>query len=160
MPPSAAPYFKQEVITMGFLDSVKGIADKVGDTVGKGVSSVSDGGKKLSEKIKVKNEIKSTEGDITKAYAEIGKLFFEKNASNPPEEYVEFINTITEKNTKLDSLRATLKTLEDKETCPSCGAAVDKGAKFCAKCGAKIESVPETVEAEVVETPSENGSEE
>lgn len=145
---------------MGFLDSVKGLADKVGDTVGKGVSSVSDGSKKLNEKFKLKNEIKATEGDITKAYAEIGKLFFEKNASDPPEEFVELVNTVTEKNTKLDSLRATLKTLEDKDTCPSCGADLDKGAKFCANCGAKIETetVP-TVQAEVVE-PADASSEE
>ena len=36
---------------------------------------------------------------------------------------------------------AAQKTTEEKETCPKCGAAVKKGAKFCSECGATMGEV-------------------
>ena len=41
------------------------------------------------------------------------------------------------------------KATEEKETCPKCGAAVKKGAKFCPECGAKLAAVCPKCGAEV-----------
>lgn len=141
---------------MGFLDSVKGIADKVTDKVGSGVSSAVDGSKKLNEKFKLKNELKAEENEMLKAFAEIGKKFYEANSANPSGDYVELINAVTEKKTKVEALKEKLSVLEDKTFCPECNAELEKNAKFCAKCGAKIEAAPvPEVEAEVVEESEE-----
>ena len=132
---------------MGFMDSLKGLADKVGDTVEKGVKTGSDGYKKMTEKARIKKEITQAESAIQDAYVEIGKKFA---AENPEAEgFMDFFKAIADSTAKI----------EDKITCKGCGASVDKNAKFCAKCGTKVEiEVPaETVaeEAEKAEAPAE-----
>ncbi|HPY85854.1 MAG TPA: zinc ribbon domain-containing protein [Ruminococcus sp.] len=142
---------------MGFMDSLKGLADKVGDTVEKGVKTGSDGYKKMTEKARIKKEITQAESAIQDAYVEIGKKFA---AENPEAEgFMDFFTAIADSKAKIEALNAELFDLEDKITCKGCGASVDKNAKFCAKCGTKVEiEVPaETVaeEAETAEAPAE-----
>ena len=129
------------------MDSLKGIAGKVGDTVEKGVKTGSDSYKKMTEKARLKKEIAQAESAIQNAYIEIGKKFAQENPEN--EAYKEFFDTIAEKNADIEKLNAQIFDLEDKITCKKCGASLDKDAKFCNKCGEKIE-VP-VVTAEVVE---------
>ena len=128
---------------MGFMDSLKGLADKVGDTVEKGVKTGSDGYKKMTEKARIKKEITQAEAAIPDAYVEIGKKFA---AENPEAEgFKDFFTAIADCKAKIESLNTELFELEDKITCKGCGASVDKNAKFCAKCGAKVE-IPVTAE--------------
>lgn len=132
---------------MGFMDSLKGIAGKVGDTVEKGVKTGSDSYKKMTEKARIKKEIAQAEAAIQNAYVEIGKKFAAENPDN--EAYKEFFDAISEKNADIEKFNSQLFELEDKITCKNCGASLDKDAKFCNKCGEKVE-VP-VVAAEVVE---------
>ena len=44
---------RKEVVIMGFMDSVKGFAEKVGGSLESGVNSVKDTTKKMGEKSKV-----------------------------------------------------------------------------------------------------------
>ena len=46
---------------MGFLDSVKGVAGKFGESVERGAKTVSNNSKKFAEKTKVKREISEIE---------------------------------------------------------------------------------------------------
>lgn len=126
---------------MGFFDKVKDVAGKVGDSVEKGAKSVSDSSKKMAEKMRLKKEISQIESEITAAYTAIGKKYFEINSASPAEEYADKITEIIEKNAKAESLKVELNALEDRVPCPNCGASVEKGQKFCAKCGANVESV-------------------
>ncbi|MBR2283149.1 MAG: zinc-ribbon domain-containing protein [Ruminococcus sp.] len=139
---------------MGFMDKFKETADKFGGAVEKGVKTGSDKYKKMTEKSRVKKEISGLEADITEIYAEIGKQYAESNPDSA--EFAEFYKDIADKNAKLDNLRAQLLDLEDRLICESCGASVAKDAKFCHKCGAKIELpvlTPEAPEDAVKETP-------
>ncbi len=139
---------------MGFMDSLKGIAGKVGDTVEKGVKTGSDGYKKMAEKSRLKKEIAQAEAAVQNAYVEIGKKFAAENPEN--EAYKEFFDAIAEKTAEIEKLNAQLFELEDKITCKNCGAALDKNSKFCAKCGEKVE-IPE-VPAEDVEVVNEEAA--
>lgn len=151
---------------MGFLDSVKGVAGKFGESVERGAKTVSTNSKKFAEKTKVKREISDIENDINSDYITLGKALFEKIANEPDSEYAATINDIKEKNAKLDELKAALYALEDKMFCTNCGAQIKKEQLFCDKCGAKVvvENTAEYVEAEVVseenvEAPAEATSE-
>lgn len=139
---------------MGFFDKVKDVAGKVGDSVEKGAKSVSDSSKKMAEKMRLKKEISQAESEITAAYTTIGKKYFEINSASPSEDYADKVSEIIEKSAKIESLKVELNALEDRVPCPSCGASVEKGQKFCAKCGANVESVSSVtpVPASVPET--------
>lgn len=143
---------------MGFLDSMKDFAGKVGNTVEKGAKSVSDGSKKMAEKSRLKREISQLETEVNSAYVSIGKVYFDKLVANPEPECENAVETIVAKGERIEQLRKLLSNLEDKIPCPSCGADIAKGQKFCDKCGAKIEEtvvpekadpVPETVAGKV-----------
>ena len=121
---------------MGFMDKVKETAEKFGGAVEKGVKNGSDSYKKMAEKSKIKKEISRTESEITEAYADIGRRFV---AENPASEiYADLYSTISEGNVRLESLKAQLMNLEDKVLCDTCGETVPKDAKFCPKCGGRI----------------------
>ncbi|MBR6386007.1 MAG: zinc ribbon domain-containing protein [Ruminococcus sp.] len=122
---------------MGFMDKFKDFADKAGDSVMKGVKSASDGAKKLQEKTNLKREISTLETGVKDAFIEIGKKFYEANPDS--EEYAELYQIINDNNAKISGLKDQLAALDDKAACPSCGASIAKDAKFCDKCGAKIE---------------------
>ncbi len=124
---------------MGFMDSVKGLAEKVGNSFERGAKSVSESSKKIAEKSKVKKEISSLENDIKNAYIEIGKRYVELNSAAPGEEYADDITTIKEKSERLEKFRLLLASMEDKQHCAECGASLSKNQKFCDNCGAKVE---------------------
>lgn len=149
---------------MGFLDSVKDFAGKVGNTVEKGAKSVSDSSKKMAEKSRLKKEISQLEAEVNTAYVSIGKVFFERLSANPEPECENAVETIVTKGERIEQLRKLLNNLEDKIPCPECGADVDKNQKFCDKCGARVsaekeEPVIELDEEPVAETVSEPASE-
>jgi ribosomal protein S27AE len=134
---------------MGLLDSLKSVAGSVGDTVSKGAKTVSENSKKMAEKSKIKREIAMIEADINNSYIEIGKKFFETISRAPSEEYVFDVENILAKNKQLEEAKKALMDLEDKHSCPSCGAAVTKEQMFCDKCGYKLEYTKVEVVEEV-----------
>ena len=148
---------------MGFVDSVKGLASKVGGSVERGAKTVSANSKKLVEKTKVKSEISSLESNINADYIILGKAMFEKICDNPESEFENTVSDIKEKNKKLSELKAVLMSLEEKMFCTNCGAQISKDQSFCDKCGQKVqieEDVAERAEvAEVVEEAVNDASE-
>lgn len=133
---------------MSLFDSVKDLAGAVGSTVSKGAKSVSENSKKLAEKTRIKREIALLEADINNSYIEIGKKYFESISRAPSEEYAFDVDNIIAKNAQLEEAKKSLMDLEDKHSCPECGAPVFRDQKFCDKCGAKLE---ECIKVEVVE---------
>jgi ribosomal protein L37AE/L43A len=133
---------------MGLLDSLKSVAGSVGESVSKGARTGTDNLKKMTEKSKIKREIAMLEADINNSYIEIGKKFFETISRAPSEEYAFDVENIISKTQQLDDAKKSLMDLEDKHSCPSCGATVTKEQKFCDKCGYKLEGF---AKVEVVE---------
>ena len=130
---------------MGFMDKFKDIAGKVGDKVEQTAKSASDSAQKMKEKSRLKREISQLDTEINNLFISIGKKFMEENPDN--EAYADLFSQITEKKSLIETTQAQLIALEDKVNCPNCGAPLSKEAKFCDKCGAKIEEA-------VVEAPA------
>lgn len=126
---------------MGFMDSFKGFAEKVGDSVERGAKSVSDGSKKIQEKNRVKREIANLEAEINASYLAIGKKYAELCGGNPAPEYAESVANVTKCQDRLEKFKLLLASLEEKMSCANCGAVVTRAQKFCDKCGAKVEFV-------------------
>lgn len=124
---------------MGFIDSVKGFAGKVGDSVERGAKSVSDSSKKMQEKSRIKKEISNLEAEVNASYFAIGKKYFELNSNAPGQEYSESVTNIIKCSDRLEKFKLLLASLEDRMPCVSCGAEVTRAQKFCDKCGAKVE---------------------
>ena len=126
---------------MDIMESVKELAEKVGDTFERGAKKVSDSSKKIAEKSKVKREIASLESEINNAYYAIGKKYVELNSADPGEEYAETVDTIKVKTERIEKFKQLLASMEEKQLCAGCGAIVSKTQSFCDKCGTKIEPV-------------------
>jgi len=123
---------------MGFMDKLKGAADKVGNTLETGFKNVSDSSQKLADKMKLKKQIGQLENEINATYLEIGKKFFEANSASPSEEYAEKFTEISSKSGQIENLKNELNALEDKFNCPGCNAVLSKGQSFCDKCGINV----------------------
>lgn len=143
---------------MGFMDTIKDVAEKVGDTVGKGVKSVSETSQKVAEKMKLKKQINQLEAEINAAYIVIGKKYFDENSASPAPEYEEEINKIISNREKSESLKAELNALDDKITCPKCGASLLIEQNFCDKCGENLAEVKEKMAAASSKTCAECGA--
>ncbi|WP_303837792.1 zinc ribbon domain-containing protein [Ruminococcus flavefaciens] len=123
---------------MGFVDSVKDFAEKVGESVERGAKTVSTSSKRFAEKTKIRREMARVESDINTDYIELGKVMYEKICSDPDTEYMATISDIKEKTLKLDELKAELMSLEDKVFCENCGSQIRREQVYCDKCGAKV----------------------
>lgn len=142
---------------MGFLDQMKDIAGKVGNTVEKGAKSISDSSKKMAEKSKIKSELSQVESELNSAYVSIGKVYFEKLRKNPEPECANAVDIIIKNASRAEQLKAQLNTLEDKIPCASCGASISRDQKFCDKCGAKVNMPSYSEPAEPVIQPAPSG---
>lgn len=131
---------------MGFMDKLKEIGSKVGDTVGTGLNTATDNVKKMQEKARLNKEINQLEADINGAYISIGKKCMEEHPDDA--DFAEFYEVIKADNAKIEELNVQLTALEDKVVCKNCGASVAREAKFCDKCGAKVEIPAPVVEEE------------
>lgn len=136
---------------MGFVDSVKEFAEKVGDTVDKGIKTGSDSYKKMAEKSRLKKEVSRLDNEVNAIFTAVGRAVYSKDPNS--QEFRKQFEAVNEKNAEIEKLQVLLTALEDKVACKSCGEMVSKDSKFCDKCGAKIEvpePEPETVQAEEV----------
>ena len=90
---------------MGFMDSMKDFAGKIGESVEKGAKTVSDGSKKIADKSKIKREISRLEKEINDSYIEIGKKYFEKISESPSDEYSEAVDSIKSNTEELEKAK-------------------------------------------------------
>ena len=105
--------------------------------INKAAQTVSNKSNEIVEKTKCRNSISSTEEQITKAYAEIGRYYYESHLSG--ELFEGFVAdkcaSIDEWKQKLDELKLRMAQLNDQKLCPNCGEKCAESAVFCSKCG-------------------------
>ncbi len=106
--------------------------------------------KELSQKAKIMSEtnslnniVKGEECKIEFQYKTIGKLYFEKFAENPDEDFVEAIETIKASMEKIEETKAEIIKIKSRFNCPNCGAPFKNDAAFCSKCGSKLPEIEE-----------------
>ncbi len=112
-------------------------------------------GKKTEEVVeasKLKLQIVSLNGEISKAYEELGTIVYHAAKNNEPvgEEMDAVMEKIDELLEKLAVLEGKVGEIKKVRTCGNCGANCPMDAHFCSRCGVILEAV-EYCEAEVVE---------
>jgi len=125
--------------------------DKVKDGINKGVSTVSVRSKELVEVTKLKAEIDSLQRKKKDSIEELGNIvyvmlsrdnFDQSRVMSKYQEIAGIDQQIKVKEEEMQRLRAEAQAALGKPvtvgTC-ECGAPVSQGARFCAKCGRKVE---------------------
>lgn len=109
---------------------------------------------KVAKEAKLRLKIGDLKSQINDIYKEIGEVVYQNHIR---EEEYDISKELEEKCTKIDVLSDEIEThlkecleLRDRKQCPNCFAEVEKEAKFCSKCGQKLEEVT-AKEVEVLE---------
>lgn len=131
--------------------------------LGKMKSWANAAGKKTEEVVetsKLKLQIVSLNGDISKAYEELGKLVFHaaKNNETVGEDMDAAMDKIDELLEKLAELEGRVGEMKKEKICGNCGASCAADAQFCSRCGVILGAVADVddIEEEIVELSEEN----
>ena len=129
----------------------KDFFNKLTASVSKTMKQVSDNTKTLADKNRVRRDIASIENEMRNRYREIGEKYFTEHRDAPDADYAEIFNAIFELETNLADKHHELELLEGTVPCPSCGAPVAIGSRFCAGCGAAAPVVTPPAPAQPVQ---------
>ena len=96
---------------MGFVDKVQEIAEKVGDTVDKGIKTGSDGYKKMTEKSRLKKEVTRLTNEMNNIYIGVGKKIFAEQPDS--QQFKTQFDNIREKEREIAHLNEMLNGVND-----------------------------------------------
>lgn len=116
---------------MAFFDDLKKGLSVTGQTVAQRT-------KEIGETVQLKTKLSTEKAELTKAYAAIGKQFFETAEDADAEKYEREFSVIRESLENIAQLEDQLKVLDGCICCMECGARIEKNSVFCSKCGAKV----------------------
>lgn len=125
--------------------------NKLAETITDTSKVVAQKAKDVAEISRITGQISAEESRINAAYLSIGKRFYEENAGEVMEAYIQDFSVINESKAKIQSLKEQLKQLKGVSKCPQCGAEVPANSAFCSFCGAKL-MVEEPKEENVVDS--------
>lgn len=128
--------------------------NKLAETITDTSKVVAQKAKDVAEVSKIHNQISVEENRINAAYLSIGKRFYEENAGEVMEAYINDFSVINESKAKIEQLKEQLIQIKGVYKCPTCSAEVPSTAAFCSVCGAKL-IVPEPKEESIVEPEAE-----
>lgn len=118
---------------MGYFDEVINRTKSVAEVVGKKSAEAIEISKKKIEHIDFNNK-------LTKAYATMGKLQYEKLLGKEiNESQIQFaVEEIEKYYSRVKTLEDEIKNFQFVKKCPNCGAEVGKDSVFCSQCGTTI----------------------
>ncbi len=134
---------------MGFKETVINIAEKVGDTVDKGINMSKDSYNKMTEKNRIKKEMNRLNTEINNIFVSVGRRLYSESPEN--EQFKTVFGEVKSKEAEIAELKQQLSVIEGAVVCSVCGETVQKGEAACSKCGAKVETEREKAEVEIVE---------
>ena len=124
--------------------------NKLAETITDTSKVVAQKAKDVAEVSRINSQISAEESRINAAYLSIGKRFYEENAGEVMEAYIQDFSVINESKAKIQNLKERLKQLKGVCKCHQCGAEVPANSAFCSFCGAKL-IVAEPKEENVVD---------
>jgi len=101
-----------------------------------------EGAEKLAENVKLRCQAARVEGDVDGKLMEAGEMVYATHTGSPTDsqELLEKLREIDALKSRLAELNEALgRSPEDAPTCPTCGAAVREGDRFCRVCGKKLD---------------------
>ena len=135
---------------------------KIKDSTSRAITKISVKTSSSLEKSKIKMHIESLTKEIQKMFADIGEevytLWLQGDSTN--EELAEKLEAVKTKKAEIEQLVIELNSIDDRDNeilgtkieevkeesvipskpcCPNCGSECDASAKFCRKCGYKLQ---------------------
>ena len=98
--------------------------------------------KDITGALQLKAKVSQEKDKVNQAYIELGKAFYDILKTAPEETYASEVKTISEGLLVIEDLENQIMELEGTRICAECGAKVDRGAKFCSKCGTPLPEMP------------------
>ncbi|MCD8395938.1 MAG: zinc ribbon domain-containing protein [Lachnospiraceae bacterium] len=116
---------------MAFFDGLGGRLQKTGqDAIEKT--------KKTAEIVRLNSAISDLEREISSAYTEIGKLYYQKNnIEDQDEDMLFYFQKIGEKMEQADEYQSQIRDLKGMVLCVNCGRDIEKNTMYCNFCGAQ-----------------------
>lgn len=111
--------------------------------------SVADKAKDLTELTRLNAKVVSEENRLSKAYCEIGKLYYAQSQGELGEAYEEQAAAAKAALSEIASLKERIKALKGVRVCVQCGKEIGKNDLYCCSCGARNE--PEEPEAKTID---------
>ena len=106
--------------------------------------SVTNKTKDSVEITRLSSESRSIAGEIQDLYQEIGRIYVDSQGTDAVA-LAPLCAKVAELRDRLESLERQKMLLRNQNRCPSCGAVMAKGARFCSSCGRRMpEPTPET----------------
>ena len=95
--------------------------------------------------VKLKLAVKSSEGKLSSVYEEIGRLFYtaERSGEDCTSDIAAFIMKADKLKADIASYTKQIAKLRNIRICESCGNEIDQNVNFCPVCGAKQETLVE-----------------
>ena len=120
------------------------ILDRIGETITQVGNVAGQKAKDVSEFAKLTSELRSLEKKQMDLYVELGRKYFEEHGDSKEEE----VEALKEIAADVGHLKEQIAGLRGGDACPSCGAVVPKGSKYCNNCGTKLEVFEEDEKTE------------
>lgn len=112
---------------------------KLGDSIVNATQEVGEKAKGMTDIAKLQYEMRTKEDFMNKQYQEIGKMFYDANKENVPEEYNSLFEEIEAAQKRVAEIKEQIAYTKGGKACPKCGAVVSGSAAFCSTCGAKMD---------------------
>ena len=123
----------------------------VKDSAGKLTKNAVDSSRKMTEKVRVQNNIRKAENKLKEAYLAIGQKYEELYGNRNDPDFARYMQEIADARALIASCRAELSSIDTASLCPKCSKFVTETQNFCPYCGTKIQR-SQPVEAEIIDT--------
>lgn len=131
---------------MGFKETVFGFAEKVGDTVNKGVKTGTDSYKKMNEKNRLKKEMTQLGTEVNNILTSVGRQLYSEEPENA--KFKEVFGAVREKEERIEAIKNEIRILDESTWCKACGEMIPKTAAVCPNCGAQTAGAPDHAKTE------------
>ena len=105
------------------------------DNLGAKMSQMGQKTKDYTEINRLKGLMGDEEREIAKLKMQIGETYLALHADDPEERLAGMVSAIKAAQGKIADYQSQISTLRGVRQCPNCGADVEPGVLFCAKCG-------------------------
>ncbi|MBR1899834.1 MAG: zinc ribbon domain-containing protein [Lachnospiraceae bacterium] len=136
---------------MGFSDLGKKLS-KLGQDTKNGVQ-------KMSDSVSISNRISAEKKSLERLYAAIGEAVYKESPDIPKEGLEDEWAAVKVAYANIASLGEQLDHVKGIIYCPNCGRPADKGDKFCAKCGFRLDNLQESLGGKMAQDIKEAGRE-
>ena len=136
---------------MGFSDLGKKLS-KLGQDTKNGVQ-------KMSDSVSISNRISAEKKSLERLFAAIGEAVYKESPDIPKEGLEDEWAAVKVAYANIASLGEQLDHVKGIIYCPNCGRPADKGDKFCAKCGFRLDNLQESLGGKMAQDIKEAGRE-